>query len=222
MQKMHFHVLNGVLVVAVAIVAAVHVRASIRLTALVGSVWLAMVFLVPIISRWAGVMEKNGLAVRGWLEATMTMRKQLGLWAATWLTAHAVLSVFVYFEGVGQFVRLVGEQPVTMLELASLSILLLMAMTSNNWSRLHLPGWKYVHLLVWAIPGMALVSSVLAARDTLDQLPLLGIAPLLFGLCVVGGLVAFAMKHRRQRDDWLRLGFLLAGCAAALVVWTAA
>lgn len=220
MQKSYLYISNLALVLLVGVVAIVHAPAAIRLTALIGSILLAAILLLPIINK-REVASADGrlLRLRAGLDTVLRQRKQLGLWSVAWLATHAVLSVIVYFDGPQQFVRLVRQQPVTLLEISSLAILLLMAATSNNWSRLHLPGWKYIHMLVWSIPGMALVSSLLAARDTLGQLPLLGIAPVLFGLCVIAGIGAFIVNRRRQRDDWLRLGFLLAGCVAASLVW---
>lgn len=207
------HAINVALAIVVGAVAVVHVRASIRLTALVGSVCLVVLLAAPLITALSG---RGG----GGVQRLLAYRKQLGLWAAAWLTAHAVLSINVYFDGFGHFAQMLGRQPVAMLEVASLGILLALAATSTAWSRNHLPGWKYIHLAVWAIPGMALAASVLAAQDTLGQLPLLGIAPALFALCIAGGIVVLVRNRQRQATDWIRLGFMVAGCVAAATVWS--
>lgn len=221
------HGINGLLAAVVIVVALVHAPAAVRLTALVGSVWLASILLSPLLAGWLeprvhGEQPGNLASLQAAAQTLVRQRKQLGLWAAAWLLAHAGMSIMIYFGGFSGFVSQLGRQPVTILEVTSLGILLVLAATSNNWSRQHLPGWRYIHLSIWAIPGMVLASSIMAARDTLGQLPLLTLAPILFAACLVAGIVGFIMKRRRQFTDWLRVAFLLAGCLAAYIVWNAA
>jgi DMSO/TMAO reductase YedYZ heme-binding membrane subunit len=207
-----FHGLNAIFAIIVCCVAFVDEHAAIRLTALVGVVWLTALLAIPrltsvqLFARW-----------RYLIDAVNKNRKYLGLWAAVWLTAHGGLAVWVYFESPAGLFAEVDRRPIIVLEIASLGILLLLALLSNKWSIQHIRHWKHIQLAVWAIPAMAVASSFVAAQDFLGQPPLLFIATILLVLCLVVGMATLFSKQK-QPADWVRLGFLVAGTAAALAV----
>jgi len=206
------HGLNAIFAIVVCCVAFVDEHAAIRLTALVGVVWLAALLVIPRLNPVQWFAHWRYL-----IDAVNKNRKYLGLWAAAWLTAHGGLAVWIYFESPAGLFAEIDRRPIIALELASLGILLLLALLSNKWSIQHIRHWKHIQLAVWAIPAMALVSSFVAAQDFLGQPPLLFIATILLSLCIVAGMTALFSKQK-QSSDWLRLGFVTAGAVAALAV----
>jgi DMSO/TMAO reductase YedYZ heme-binding membrane subunit len=207
-----FHTINGIFAVIVLGAALLDTHSAVRLTALVGVVWLAALLIVPrldklnIFSRWQSLVN-----------TVNANRKYLGLWAAAWLAAHGALAVWIYFDTLAGLIAGIEQRPIIILELVSLGILILLALLSNKWSFQRIRYWKYIQMAVWAVPGMAIVSSFFAAQDFLGQPPLLFIATILLGLCIAAGAATVFVKHK-QPADWLRLGFLAAGMVAALAV----
>ena len=209
MQPREFHILNLLLVAAVGFVTYIDLHAAVRLSALVGVVWLAVLLIGP---RFAGKWGKPWPLLAAFV---IQQRKYVGLWTAGWLVAHATLAISAYFDGPQDLVTQIGERPIIILEMFSLGILILLALLSNNWSRQHIKYWKQIQASVWAIPAMTLISSLVAARTFLDQLPLLMIAPMLLAACVIVGLFMF-VRSSKQPPDWLRFGYMITGGILAI------
>ena len=205
MQPREFHLLNILLVAVVGFVMYIDLPAAVRLTALIGVIWLTVLLVGP--RFFAGKWGKLWPLLAAFV---IQQRKHLGLWVAGWLTAHATLAISAYFDSPQELIAQIGERPIIILEMLSLGILILLALLSNNWSRQHIKYWKQIQASVWAIPVMTLISSLVAAHTFLDQLPLLMIAPLLLAACIIVGLFMF-IRSAKQPPDWLRFGYMLAG-----------
>jgi sulfoxide reductase heme-binding subunit YedZ len=139
----------------------------------------------------------------GWKQLAR-VRRPLGLYAFLYAAGH-----FILFSGVDYGFNLrfiwadVGNKPYIWVGLATLLILLALAVTSFRWWMRHLgKAWKRLHKLVYLAAPLVILHYAWSQKGDLFTLSGNEAQPLLFGLIVLLLLVLRIQVVRKAIADW--------------------
>lgn len=156
---------------------------------------------------------------RGWVRFLARLRKPLGISAGIWFVAHSVVGTVEYLDL--SWNALPGELWIGDMAIGVLATLVFVALllTSTDAAQRALGrNWKRLQRLVWFAVPLALVHTALSSAR-LHHLEPPGI--LLFGIVI--GFAAFERYalRRRRSTAWVHAGLVVAGFAAAVLIYAA-
>lgn len=108
--------------------------------------------------------------VTGW-SLWMALRRQLGLWAFTYVCLHvAAFILFILGGDLSQLLKELPNRPYVLVGALAFSGLIPLALTSNRWSMRTLgKRWKRLHRLVYPVLVLALLHMLWVVRSDLQQ-----------------------------------------------------
>ena len=118
-------------------------------------------------------------------------RRTFGVLAFTYVVLHLMVWAFLDVQTLDRVVQDIIKRPYITIGMASLVLLLPLAITSNNWSVRRLgPNWRKLHLLTYPAVILGGVHYVWLAKG-------FQLEPLLY-MAVILGLLALRMKKTRK------------------------
>ncbi len=210
-EVLRIQLMNVLLLIVVGAVLFYDPPTAVQLAGLVGVVWLALLLIAPRLLKV--------VALRRWHKDFLQIAKQskwMGIWTAIWFWLHGWLVLFVYLDSTSILAIVTSAvQRETVLGTASLFILLLLALISNNWSYHHIKAWKHLNMLIWLVVPFGFTYAILASLRFTGEWPMFAVLAL-FPLMALAGVTA---QFRQDADYFARLrsGLLVGGSILSLL-----